>query len=90
MGLVPAPNSTAPVGIPFAITEVYYEPTAGTKRYYLVSAYSFGSNTNTNIPSATTSALYFPTLRGTINASAPERSMLTDGSAPDGTILPLH
>lgn len=90
MGLIPAANPTGPSGIPFMITKVYFESTAGTKRYYLLSSYSFGTNPSTNIPSATTSALYFPTLRGTINAPADGLPILSAGTAPDGTVRPIR
>ena len=90
MALVPAVNSTGPYGIPFTVTKVFSEASAGAKRYYLLSAYSFGTNSSTNIPSATTTALYFPTLRGTASAPPEPPSSGPPRSAPDGTLQPVR
>jgi hypothetical protein len=90
MGLIPAVNGTGPYGIPFTITKVFYETTSGAKRYYLLSSYSFGTNGNTNIPSATTSALYFPTLRGTVSAPVDGLPVFNGASSPDGAVRPLR
>lgn len=90
MGLVPAVNATGPYGVPTTLTRVFSETTAGTKRYYLVTSYNFGTNATTNIPSATTSALYFPTLRGTSSGAAEGMPIFTGSPAPDGTDRPAH
>jgi hypothetical protein len=90
MGLVPAINGTGIHGIPFTVTKVFSETTAGAKRYYLLCAYSFGSNSSTNIPSVTTTALYFPTLRGTASGPADGIPSMPAKSAPDGTVQPVR
>jgi hypothetical protein len=90
MGLIPAVNATGAYGVPVTITRVFSEASSGAKRYYLLAAYSFGTNGSTNIPSVTTSALYFPTLRGTSSGAAEGIPIFTSGAAPDGTERPAH
>jgi hypothetical protein len=88
MGLVPAVNSTGPYGYPFTVTRVFSEASPGAKRFYLLAAYNFGSNSSTNIPSVTTTALYFPTLLGTSSAPPFRVPVSTGEFAPDGTVRP--
>jgi hypothetical protein len=53
--------------VPFTSVSVVSETSAGAKRYYLNARHSSGASTLTNIAHVVLTAMYFPTLRGTIN-----------------------
>lgn len=83
-------SSTLPADyyqFPYSSSRVYQESSAGAKRYYFNASMINGTNTTTNIEGTLITALYFPTLRGTLSKAALgstilERSLDSSGAIP--------
>jgi len=83
---VSSEHPTATQSIPFTCIRILSEVSGGTKRYYLNAQYLSGSSSLTNVAHTVLTAMYFPTLRGTISSSAGDLRILNSAIAPDGSL----
>ena len=79
-------TTTVAYHFPYSTSRVYQETSAGAKRFYFNANMFNGTNVSTNVYSSLLTAMYFPTLRGTLSKAAFGSSTLGGSLGPSGTL----
>ncbi|MEW6512298.1 MAG: hypothetical protein AB1428_15215 [Bacteroidota bacterium] len=81
----PASAPTDVYQYPYATSRTYEEVSSGAKRYYLNAWYLSGSSTSSNVYASYTTALYVPTVMGTISGVREELAPVLGKRGSDDT-----